>query len=667
MKTFIKKGFFFVLIISVFSSNAQNFELGKVSIAELKESAHPQNPLVPAAILYKRARTTFQYTLDNGFSTVHEYEYRIKIYKTEGLTWADFQVPFYIGYENLNKDKVKFSDAVTYNLENDKIIKTKLNSEGSFKRNVNEYWAQASITMPNVRVGSVIEFKYTLKSERIIDFPVFNFQEAIPVNLAAYKTEIPGFFNYKAILKGPFEVDLDSKIANGSQNYNGKNNESLQFTYTQSNNIYTAEHVPALEQEVYVDNIENYKSSLQNELQSSQFNKEPMKNYSLTWDGVAKTIFEDKEFGDEIKQIDYFASELKNQLTVILKATATTTEKINLILSFLKSKVKWNGKNGYSTDKGVVKAYAEGTGNVAEINFMLISMLNYAGIKSYPVLVSTRDHGIAVYPSRTVFNYVIVSVAIDGKNVLLDATNKNSTLDILPLNVINWKGRLIRNDGTSEEIVLIPKIPSKQLVDIIVSINPIGTIEGKVRVYKTDYEAFEFRDNYSGINKENYLEKLEAKSNGIQINNYKIENEFDVNKPITETFNFDSDNHLEIIGDKIYINPLLFFTEYKNPFVQEKRNFPIYFAYPKLEKYNVNIDIPEGYALESLPTPVAMTMVENIGKFSYKIAVVANKIQVSFTSEINLASVPAEYYDTLKEFYQKMIDKQNEKIVLKKI
>lgn len=664
------KQLLFLSIIISFNTflYSQKFELGKVTTSELQEKVHPLDSSASAAILFKTAKTTFNYTLANGFTTIHEYEYRIKIYKTDGLDWANFKVPYYIGYEHLNKDVIKFSDAVTYNLENGKITKTKLNNEGSFKEDVNKYWAQATITMPNVKVGAVIEFKYTLKSERIIDFPVFDFQESIPVNFAEYKTEIPAFFNYKAVLKGSFKVDFDSKIANGFQNYNGEHNQTERFSYSQSNNVYSAVNVPALVKEIYVDNIENYRSSLQNELQSSQFStKEPVKNYSLTWDGVAKTIFEEKEFGKEIKEKDYFANELKNQFRVILKADATTLDKVNLILSFLKNKMKWNGQNGYLTDKGVKKAYAEGTGNVAEINFMLISMLNYAGINAYPVLVSTKEHGIAVYPNRTIFNYVIVSVDIDGKSVLLDATNKYSTFDILPLNVLNWNGRLIRADLTSKEIDLVPKTLSKEMVDMFLTINPTGTIDGKVRIQKTDYKAFEFRELYEGMNRESYLEKFEANNNGIQVKEYKIDNELDLSKPIVETFNFVSENQLERIGDKIYINPLQFFTQYKNPFVQESRNFPIYFAYPKLEKYTVNIEIPEGYVVETMPASVIMNMVDNVAKFSYKTGALANKIQISFTSEINLASVPADYYEVLKEFYQKMIDKQNEKIVMKKI
>ena len=208
---------FIFLIIT--KAKSQNFELGKVSITELEEKVHPKDSSAVAAILYKKAKTFFNYNIKNGFTVLHEYEYRIKIYKKEGLSWANFEVPYYVGYEDMNKDMVKFSNGVTYNLENGTVVKTKLNSEGSFKENLNDYWNQASITLPNVKVGSVIEFKYTLRSENIVKFPVFNIQYDIPVNYTEYRTEIPGFYLYKTISVGYVNVVSDSKLVNGYKNY----------------------------------------------------------------------------------------------------------------------------------------------------------------------------------------------------------------------------------------------------------------------------------------------------------------------------------------------------------------------------------------------------------------------------------------------------------------
>ena len=65
-----------------------------------------------------------------------EVEAKIQHYKKEGYNWANFTVPYCVGYEDYKNDIVEFSNAATYNLENGAIVKTKLDSEGSFKKNV---------------------------------------------------------------------------------------------------------------------------------------------------------------------------------------------------------------------------------------------------------------------------------------------------------------------------------------------------------------------------------------------------------------------------------------------------------------------------------------------------------------------------------------------------
>jgi hypothetical protein len=341
-------------------------------------------------------------------------------------------------------------------------------------------------------------------------------------------------------------------------------------------------------------------------------------------------------------------------------------ERMEVIFKFVQNKMNWNNKRGYLTDKGVKKAYLEGTGNIAEINFILITMLNAAGIKANPVLISTIDNGIPQFPSRTIFNYVIATAELDGKQIVLDATNKNTTLNILPLYTLNWIGRLIRQDGTSQEINLLPKFLSKKGIFLTTSIDEKGLLSGQFREQKTDYEALKFREKYADANKENYLEKVENDLTGIQISDYNIENSKNLSKPIIENFTFTANNQCEIIGDKMYINPLLFFTEFKNPFVEEKRELPIYFGYPRQEKYNITIQIPEGYVVESIPSPVKLVTGQDVGSFAFNIQQMGSNIQIVVEQSINGNLISADFYDVLKEFYQGMIDKQNEKIVLTK-
>lgn len=658
---------FVVLLIAISFSkvNAQKLELGKVSIAELEEKLHPIDSTAAAAILFNKARTFFTYDPKNGFSINTENTFRIKIYKKEGLKWANHKASYYVGYEHYNDDRVEFSDCATYNLENGKIVKTKLSGEGNFKTSINKYWKEAAITMPNVKVGSIVEFKYVLKSENIVEFPGFNFQKDIFVNYSEYTTQIPGFFVYKAIAKRSSELIFESKVERGSLNYTLSDGtmRSESVNFEQAKNKYSAYNIPALKEEPFVDNIENYRLSINHELEKTQFYQAPVKNYSTTWEGVAKTIYEDKDFGKELDERDY----IKHDLEMILKNVELPIERLDVVFKFVQNKMNWNNKRGYYVDKGVKKAYIDGTGNVAEINFILIAMLNYAGLTASPVLLSTLDNGIPIYPNRTIFNYVIAAAEIDGKQILLDASNKNTTQNIIPLNTINWTGRLVKQDGTAQEIKLAPDFQSKKAINMMIAIDAKGKVSGKYSVYRTDYEAFAFREKNSGMNQQNYLEKVENNLKGVQISDYSIENSKDFSKPVIENFTFTTDNECEMIGDKMYINPKLFFTQTKNLFVQEERQFSIYFGCPRQEKLNLNIDIPDGYVVESLPKSIKIQTGENVGSFVFNSVTSDNKIQIVIAEDVNKGIVSSDFYGVLKKFYQQMIDKQNEKIVLKKI
>lgn len=145
------------LFLAISNVTAQNYDLGKVTVAELQEKANPKDTTAAAAVLFKKGKTFFTFNKDKGFSANHVYEFKIKIYKKEGVKWADQKVRFYIGYETLSEDRLEFSNAVTYNLENGSIVKTKLDNQGTFKKKVNKFWNEKIISLPNVKVGSIIE------------------------------------------------------------------------------------------------------------------------------------------------------------------------------------------------------------------------------------------------------------------------------------------------------------------------------------------------------------------------------------------------------------------------------------------------------------------------------------------------------------------------------
>ena len=367
----------------------------------------------------------------------------------------------------------------------------------------NEFWATKKITMPNVKEGSIIEIEYNIKDEGTGLIDEWAFQEQIPVDYSEYSTRIPEYYVYNTHFRGWLVPKVTEVLQRESIELRSKERDVInsgrmesatfnaqQISYNVKNTNYKLENIPAIKNESFTNNIKNYTSSLVLELSMTKFPNQMTQSYSSDWGTVTKKIYEYDDFGPELNKTGYFEKDIDE----LLKGVVSPAEKTGLIFSYVKNRMNWNEMYGYSCQGGVRKAYQDKTGNVAEINLMLTSMLRYAGLSANPILISTRSNGVALYPSRSAFNYVISGVEVENQIIMLDATNKFNSPNILPLQVLNWTGRLIRQDGSSEEINLVPTVPSKKNNILLLDIESTGKIKGKLRILRTDYEALSFRE-----------------------------------------------------------------------------------------------------------------------------------------------------------------------------
>jgi hypothetical protein len=233
---------------------------------------------------------------------------KIKIYKKGGYEWANAEVPFYIG--GSNKESVSFSKAVTYNLVNNQIEKTKLKSDNEFSEQKNKFWSYRKIVMPNIIEGSIIEYKYTIKSPFISNFPAWKFQRNIPVIFSEYVTDIPEYFFYNVHRKGilnPIEtkesisktIQLDEKSTPKGLT-GGYVHDVENINYLDNQTTYRLENIPSLKEESFVNNMDNYACSIEFEHSGTQMPQKTFKSYATNWGDVAKNIYENDGFGNQL-------------------------------------------------------------------------------------------------------------------------------------------------------------------------------------------------------------------------------------------------------------------------------------------------------------------------------------------------------------------------------
>lgn len=422
--------FFLLLLVQQIVVSAKEVKFGKVSKEEVSATQHAMYPWANAAILHKNEWVRYNYQYETGWSLVREVHYRIKIYNREGFDWATLQVPLYAGGNN--REDISGVKGFTFNIVDGKVVDTKLKNDGVFIEEVNEYRNKASITMPEVKEGSVLDIEYKIVSPMYWSVDEFKFQYNIPVDYAQVRLEIPEYFLFKQYSRGFHPIKFDQSQENRSMNVSYRSSDQMgrlgrtthkSGTLNFEENVYTMKvsNVPALLDEKYTSNIDNFRSSIKFELASTRFPNKPFKNYSLTWEDVAKSIYDYDSFGGELNRKNYF----DNDVDQIIQGLSSDSEKAMALFQFVKTKMNWDNFVGVGcSSQGIRKAYKEGKGNVAEINLMLTAMLRYAGLNANPVLVSTRSNGIPLFPTSDGFNYVVSGLQLDNGLILLDATEK---------------------------------------------------------------------------------------------------------------------------------------------------------------------------------------------------------------------------------------------------
>lgn len=666
-----------ITVIAVFCfvnvSTAQSYKFGKVSKEELSQNQHSTDPAAVAAILYREVHTTFDYSSDSGFYMITDVFERVKIYKKEGFDWASKEIELYQSTSGSN-DEISGLKAVTYNLNGGNIEEIKLKNEGVFKEVTTKYIHKTKFTMPDIKEGSVIEYKYTIKSPFISNIDEFRFQETIPVEKVDVRFASPEYFIFKTHEKGwiPYKVSKNSRdriipMSNARSEYDKFGNmtskggsRDLKF----KEDIYNIElsNVPAMKEEAYVGNIDNYSTSLKFELSYVDFPGSPMKTYSTTWEDVSKGIYEVDSFGSELTRSNYFEDDLNK----LVSGITNPEEKVSLIFSFVVNKMTWNKYTGYYTNEGVKEAYKKGSGNVADINLMLVAMLRKANLNADPVLVSTKDHGMPLFPTRNGFNYVIAGVELPQGTLLLDATNKDAEIGILRSSIMNWQGRIIKKDGTSDWVSLSPRTPAVKTAMVNAEIKPDMSFTGKAQNRFTGNYAFQYRTDFKSLNDDAQRKAVEKKTNQAELSNLSFENLTTLGKPVSLEYDFESLDAVEDVAGKLYFSPMVFMATVENPFKPETRDYPIDFGYPMKDRYIINIALPEGYKVESMPENAVFNLGEDTGSFRYLISQVGNKLQLSVEFSINKSFIAAEEYANLKKFYELLIAKENEKVVLSK-
>lgn len=618
---------------------AQEYKIQKVTVDDFKKEKYVNDTLASAVVIYDIGNTYYEVAGGN-YQLVTITKTRIKIINKDGYDFATVKVPLY--QDRSTREFLTVSNAFTYNLVNGEVEKTKLKGDGEFMENIVGNHFLATFTMPNVKEGSIIEYTTKVKSPYFTSVPEWYFQLRIPVLYSEYSFKFPHSLIFLKYIKG---------------------RSNINETTVGEEHIYKATNIPALRDEGFVANINNYRSSVIHSFIGYKDSRGSKRMIAGTWADLDKTITESEKFGKQLKKVSSF----KEIATPIIVGKSTDEEKADAIYKYVQQNFNTNQNIGIYTSQDLKDTYKSKTGNSADLNLLTIALMKSVNIKAYPIILSTRSHGIVYFPSINAFNNVIIGVEILGKTYHYDASNKYASKDILPIHNLNWMGRLIRDDGTSKDILIEPKIKSRFGVSANLKVNLTNnSIDGKFRRSFNNYEAFIVRNRYENLSNDKIVKKIEETYES-EIENYTVNNLNDLAENVEESFTTTKESSFDVIGNKVYLKPLHIFGVQENPFKEEERNYPIDFIYPQTNAYTVTYEIPEGYEVDFLPAIKKFVTGSNSISASWYVIKDEKQIKVKFNLDYNIAFIESKEYYDIKKIFDEVIKFKDERIVLKKI
>lgn len=345
--------------------------------------------------------------------------------------------------------------------------------------------------------------------------------------------------------------------------------------------------MPAFKDEPYITTPSDYLSSIHFELQSIKYPNGGFKSYSSNWDKVNKNLLEDYDFGKALNADGH----LKDIAKEISTKEGTPQQKACTAYEHISNSMLWNNAFRKYTTNTLRKAYNDHTGSSADINLNLVALCRLIGLNADPVIVSTRSHGM-VRPglvSKTQFNHVIAAVKIDGKYLLMDATDKNCPYNLLPSYCLNGRGRLV-NEGMGEWVDLYSKTPSSEVYLLTLSMNEELDLHGDLTYQAKNYAAINARNHLKKMDdEESYVEEIEEDFGDVELSEVKIENADNHTAPFILKSKIELKNRVMKAGDLAFLNPKIINRAMENIFKREERVYPVDYNYPIKERYILTI------------------------------------------------------------------------------
>ena len=248
-------------------------------------------------------------------------------------------------------------------------------------------------------------------------------------------------------------------------------------------------------------------------------------------------------------------------------------------------------------------------GDCKDLSTLMISMLQHAGQRAYPVLLLTRDKGrIRPELPSSQFNHVIVMVPAEKDTVWLECTADFLPPGDLPPNSEDADGMVVTETGSF--LIRTPLSSAQEntwytRLQAMINSDRSLEIEGNMR-FMGNY-AYHYRNRFNYEKSSEQRERLhyliaEFAPHFI-LRQFRFENlDRQFEKPLMVQFRGKISRYLRGSGKRLFLKPSLIHRIEANRYQQdEKRVFPVYFGPPRTLIDSLAFVLPENYSIEAAP------------------------------------------------------------------
>jgi hypothetical protein len=639
--------FFFIFTAVLIPNSVWAVGFQPVPPDELKMTSEPKAPGAPAIILFR------QVDRDDRGHTAHEDVYfRIKILSEEGRKNADIEIPFF-------KADGKIVGIHARTIEPDGTIVNfsgKVFDKSIVKARGVKYMAK-TFTLPDVQVGSILEYYYTTDlSENF----VFDSHWILSNELFTKHAK----FSLKPYTSDYIPIGVRwtwNKLPAGATPPAEAPNHVVNLE---------ASDIPAFQTEDYMPPENEMKSRVDFIYSEDTFEKDPDKY----WKKVGKKRNDQLEsFIGKRKAMDQAVAEIVSSgdsPEVKLQKIYSRVQQIRNTSYEVEKTEQEQKRNKEKDPTNVETIWKKQYGNGAELTWLFLALARAAGFEASGMWLADRSNYFFVTQSmdgrRLDANVVVVK--LNGKDVFLDPGAAFTPFGMLPWIETAVKGlKLDKDGGTWLETALPAASDSEIQRKAQLKLGETGDLEGKLTVTYTGLEASHRRVEERLADeaaRKTFLED-EVKEAIPAACDLELTNQPDwksSSTPLVAEYTLKVPGWVSGAGRRALLPVGLFAAREKHLFDHADRVHPIYFQYPFQRIDDVSIDLPLGWQITTVPKSQKL----DVKAISYALEANNDKgtLHLSRVLDVDIVLLPSNTYATLRKVFQIVRTGDEEQVIL---